>query len=101
MKFLCLDFWLHTARSLALVILLVGYWTAAQPDLVDVWLRVLLIGVFGTYFLFKVLVLMVSLPVHRLPPEDARLRHFFVSDYRKLAIHIAEVLATVIITGLW
>merc|ERR1712217_435496 len=51
--------------------------------------------------MYKLALLTVSLPPHRLPPHNRYVRWFFVSDYRKLAMHIAETFATITILGLW
>lgn len=98
---LCTDFIRQATRSALLVCLLVAYWSASQPDVVpSLALRVLLFFLSGTFFLYKAVLLMVSLPRGRPPPTNW-LRHFFTSDFRSIAVHIAETMAIVVIGALW
>jgi len=96
----CGDFARQVARSATLVGLLVAYWTAAQPGLVFIWIRVLLFAGSGSFFLHKAVVLSVSLPRGHLPPQNC-CRRFYTDDFRLVAMHIAEMMAIVIIAALW
>lgn len=102
----CYDAAHQLLRTVVLVILLVGYQGAAQPDTMaglklPLAIRVLFIALFAVVSLHKVLVLTVSLPPHRPPPANPNIRRFFVTDYRSLALHIAEAFATIMILGFW
>jgi hypothetical protein len=44
-------------------------------------------------------VLLISLPPHRAPPERRVLQRLFTSDTWRLARHVAELLATVLLLG--
>lgn len=107
-RHLCSDFAQQAGRSTLLVGLLVAYWAAAQPDAVTSWqpgplglgIRILLLVVSGTFFCYQAVVLIVSLPRGRPQPENC-FRVFHISDFRLLAVHIAEAIATVVIAGLW
>lgn len=104
-RHLCTDFAQQAGRSTLLVGLLVAYWAAAQPDVVStwqpgIWLRILLLTISGSFFCYKALVLIVSLPRGRPRPQNC-LRIFHIADFRLLAVHIAEAMATVVIAGLW
>jgi hypothetical protein len=98
---LCNDFVRQALRSVMLVGQLVAYWTAAQPDVVPLWLRVLFFSCSGSFFLYKALVLTVSLPRGRLPPDNPIARSLFTGDFRFIAVHIAESMAVIIIAALW
>lgn len=57
--------------------------------------------IFWTVCMYKFAVLAVSLPLHRPPPRDLRMRRFHVSDPQMIAKHVAESLAVVSVLGLW
>jgi len=61
--------------------------------------------VVGTIFcvvcLHKLVVLAVSLPQHRAPPHDLRIRRFHVADPHRLSNHVAESLTILAVLGLW
>jgi len=97
---LCSDCVKQAARSALLVALLVAYWTAAQPGLLELWIRIPLLMCSGVFFLYKAAVLSVSLPRGRLPPENC-CRHFHTDDFRLVAMHIAETMAIILIAALW
>lgn len=103
---LCVDFAQQACRSVVLVGLLVMYWAAAQPDIVvATWqpgipVRVLLLLISGSFFSYKAMVLVVSLPRGHPRPQNC-LRIFHIADFRMLAVHIAEAMATVVIAALW
>eukprot|EP00421_Protoceratium_reticulatum_P001453 CAMPEP_0168368482 /NCGR_PEP_ID=MMETSP0228-20121227/6273_1 /TAXON_ID=133427 /ORGANISM="Protoceratium reticulatum, Strain CCCM 535 (=CCMP 1889)" /LENGTH=667 /DNA_ID=CAMNT_0008381329 /DNA_START=27 /DNA_END=2027 /DNA_ORIENTATION=- len=99
-RHLCDDFARQAVRSGLLVALLIAYWTAAQPGLVPVMVRILLFVLSGTQFLYKATVLSVSLPRGRLPPDNF-LRVCFTGDFKLVAVHIAETMAVLAIAGLW
>jgi len=90
-------------RMIALVVLLVGFQGAAQPGgtRLPPAVRALLITIFSIAALHKVIVLSVSLPPHRPAPQHAKLRWFFVADYRSLAMHLAEACTTVLLLAIW
>jgi len=46
-------------------------------------------------------VLAVSLPQHRAPPHDHRIRMFHVADANDLSNHVAESLTALLVLGLW
>lgn len=87
-------------RSAVLVVMLVAYWTAAQPHLMYVWAKVILFSIVGVYYFHKALVLSVSLPCGSLPPRNC-CHHFFTKDIRHLAVLVTEMAATVFITLVW
>lgn len=78
-------------RAVALVVLLVGYTTAADPKIkMPMVLRVLIVIAFSIAGLYKLLILTVSLPVFRAPPQNRRVRLFFVDDLKQLLVHCFE-----------
>mmetsp|Transcript_48896 Transcript_48896/g.98601 ORF Transcript_48896/g.98601 Transcript_48896/m.98601 type:complete len:680 (+) Transcript_48896:81-2120(+) len=99
-RHVCSGLLLQVARSATLVAFLVAYYTAAQPDLLKLWLRIPLLVFACAFFLHKALVLSVSLPSGRQAPENC-LRHFHTSDFRWVAVHIGETVAIVFIMVLW
>lgn len=94
----------HLARQaihgMVLVSVLVAYWSAAQDDMLALWLRVLLLVVVGAFFIHKLAVLCVSLPMGRLAPEDIT-RYAFTDDMRVVMRHVAESLTAIAISGVW
>jgi len=96
----CSDFARQALRSATLVGWLVMYWGAAQTDSIDLWVRIVLLVGSGSYFTYKLVALTVSLPRGRLRPHGP-LGYFFIGDFRLVAVHIAEAVATVVIAGLW
>mmetsp|Transcript_45110 Transcript_45110/g.144060 ORF Transcript_45110/g.144060 Transcript_45110/m.144060 type:complete len:716 (+) Transcript_45110:777-2924(+) len=101
LKHICGDFFMQCGRSTLLVAMLITYWLGSHPTMVkSVALRVLCILVSGLFFVFKTLVLAVSLPWGRPPPEDCS-RMLFRSDFRTLATMIAEQAAMVVVCCLW
>lgn len=51
------------------------------------------------FLLHTLAVLLISLPPHRAPPERRVLQRLFTSDTWRLARHVAELLATVLLLG--
>lgn len=104
-RHLCSDAAQQLLRTVVLVFLLVGYQGAAEGPTegleMPTSLRVVFITLFTVATLHKVLVLTVSLPPHRPPPDNQNIRRFFISDHRKLAMHIAEAFATITILAFW
>mmetsp|Transcript_49314 Transcript_49314/g.142900 ORF Transcript_49314/g.142900 Transcript_49314/m.142900 type:complete len:409 (+) Transcript_49314:912-2138(+) len=86
-------------RTIALVVLVCGYEAAAEGRVfgLPLGVRVLFIVVFTLFAIHKLALLTVSLPLHRPPPQDPRLRRLFVADYGRLSKHIAEAFATALI----
>lgn len=97
---LCRDLLRQALRSTILVALLVAYWAASQPDVVSSWVRVVFFALSGSFFVYKALVLTLSLPAGREPPAGLAGR-FFQADFRLLVVDVAEAIATVVIAGLW
>jgi hypothetical protein len=82
-------------RSVVLVVLLVLYTSAAddgddKKDAMPLAARIVSVILFSIAGVHKILVITVSLPFHRPPPDRACLRILFVADYRKLLVHIFE-----------
>mmetsp|Transcript_124778 Transcript_124778/g.216389 ORF Transcript_124778/g.216389 Transcript_124778/m.216389 type:complete len:712 (-) Transcript_124778:48-2183(-) len=104
-RHLCYDAMQQLLRTAVLVVLLIGYQSAAAgPEggmPLPMIVRVILIVCFSIVAVHKVVVLTVSLPLHRPPPRRPYLRRFFVSDYRSLAMHIAEAFAAIAILAFW
>ena len=63
-------------------------------------LRILGISAFAVLAVYRLMVLLVSLPPYRLPPENRFLLRFFISEPKLLALHIAEAAATITATRL-
>jgi len=100
MRYVCRDAAIKAIRTIVLVILLILYLDVAQPG-TSLRIRVAVISIFGSVALYKLVVLTVSLPPHRPPPRNPRVRYFFINDYKQLALHIAETFAAIIILFVW
>lgn len=99
--YLCLDFLRQAVRTTILITLLVCYWAAAQPEVIEALpTRIALLTLSGGFFLYKALVLAVSMPRGRPPPTGVD-RFLFTADFRSLAVILAELLAIVLISVLW
>eukprot|EP00418_Pyrodinium_bahamense_P011383 CAMPEP_0179127260 /NCGR_PEP_ID=MMETSP0796-20121207/60279_1 /TAXON_ID=73915 /ORGANISM="Pyrodinium bahamense, Strain pbaha01" /LENGTH=515 /DNA_ID=CAMNT_0020826047 /DNA_START=370 /DNA_END=1917 /DNA_ORIENTATION=- len=90
-------------RSVALVFLLMGFQDASQgtKSSMPFVVRTAFAALFWVICSVKFAVLVLSLPLHRAPPRNPRLRRLHVSDPQKLAKHVAESLAVVSVLGLW
>jgi len=88
-----------------LVILLYVYQVAATDPTksgVPLWARILMITVFWSAVIHKLLILVISLPTTQQPPPASFLtRWFHEADSQKLGTHIAEAVAGVMILAMW
>eukprot|EP00927_Polykrikos_kofoidii_P004610 TRINITY_DN11826_c0_g1_i1.p1 TRINITY_DN11826_c0_g1~~TRINITY_DN11826_c0_g1_i1.p1 ORF type:complete len:640 (+),score=62.94 TRINITY_DN11826_c0_g1_i1:285-1922(+) len=87
-------------RSLFRVGIVLVYWTAAQPDILPLPLRIALLVPCCGMFLYDTFVLAVSLP-RGTPCPNNRLRAFHTSDFRKLAMHTADTITRVVLSCFW
>eukprot|EP00931_Biecheleriopsis_adriatica_P042331 TRINITY_DN24123_c0_g1_i1.p1 TRINITY_DN24123_c0_g1~~TRINITY_DN24123_c0_g1_i1.p1 ORF type:complete len:623 (-),score=79.12 TRINITY_DN24123_c0_g1_i1:87-1907(-) len=106
----CAEAGMQLIRTLVLVGVLMGYQAAAlskEASLkalgfqIPMYARVILLVGFAAVALHKIVVLMVSLPPHRLPPQNLTLQRVFVGDFKLLAMHIAEAFAACIVLTFW
>lgn len=95
-RHLCHGVFANLLRVMLMALLLVGFEVATSGQGLLLPIRILLISVFAVAYIRKLILLTVSLPPHRPPPESACLRFFFVEDPRQLAMHLAEVSAAVV-----
>lgn len=102
---LCYDGAKSFLRSMVLVTLLMGYMACADDghdgNGPPVALRIITVSVFGLVTLHKVLILAVSLPAHRPPPDNMCVRRFFISDMQQIAMHVAEAFAAFVVLSMW
>ncbi|CAJ1357036.1 unnamed protein product [Effrenium voratum] len=96
----CQDMGSRCLRTVLLVFMLLAYQVCAMDDNLLLPLRVGFFTFFGLLFVYRVLVLLVSLPAHRLPPAQPLVR-FFVSEPTQLALHIAEAFTTLLVMTTW
>lgn len=103
LRHVCCDAFQQLVRTIVLVVMLVAYQDASLGDESGLPLvpRIGIIVGFGLACACKVIVLTVSLPPHRPPPQNRWLRAFFTADYRSLAMHIAEAVATTSVLSFW
>lgn len=100
-KHMCIDFLWQAARGSFLVVLLVCYWAAAQPAVIkSLPARIVLLTVSGSFFLYKSLVLTVSMPCGRPPPAGPE-RFLFTADFQSLIVMVTELLMIVVISTFW
>jgi len=72
----------------------------AEQRMVQVAIRVVLLTCSGVFFAHKTLVLSLSIPRWRTPPAGVW-RHFYIADFKQVAVHIAEAAASIFIAALW
>lgn len=90
---------MNCGRTILLVLALLTYQECAMDPKLLMPLRIVGMALFGVLLLYRLLVLMVSLPPHREAPEQRCLQRLFVGDPNELAKHLAEGAAAVIATG--
>lgn len=104
---LCADGWKVVIRATLFVLVIVGFFFgAASPDeastlAIPVWVRVVLVTVFAVWFLRKLCVLSVSLPLAQQAPANQYLRRFFTADIKQIALHSYEVTFSVTMVCVW
>jgi len=109
LRHMAVDALKQIVRTVVIVVALVCYLISAipyDPDGSKVKLpmvvRVVLISLFFVASLYKVALIAISVPPHRPPPRSACLRrYFFVSDFKSLVMHWAEVFSSVVILTFW
>jgi len=97
------SFMKRVAHSALLAMLLLGFQDSCRgPEGAMPRPARLVVGtIFCVVCLHKLVVLAVSLPQHRAPPHDLRIRRFHVADPHRLSNHVAESLTILAVLGLW
>lgn len=93
----------QVCRSAMLIVMLMAFQDSLQGPEASLppLCKIGVVAVFSAAWIYKCCLLMASLPLHRPPPRDPRLRRFYVADSQSLARHLAESLATLVVLTLW
>lgn len=97
------DFSSQLTRSAMLVSMLMGFQdcTVGNAAALPMLARLAFMAVFCLMIMHRFGVLAASLPMHRPPPRDPRVRRLYTNDPHSLARHSAEALTTTCVLGAW
>lgn len=97
------DFSSQLTRSAMLVTMLMGFQdcTVGNAAALPMLGRIAFMVAFCLMIMQRFGVLAASLPMHRPPPRDPRVRRLYTNDPHSLARHSAEALTTTCVLGVW
>eukprot|EP00930_Biecheleria_cincta_P001081 TRINITY_DN102243_c0_g1_i1.p1 TRINITY_DN102243_c0_g1~~TRINITY_DN102243_c0_g1_i1.p1 ORF type:complete len:599 (-),score=61.22 TRINITY_DN102243_c0_g1_i1:143-1939(-) len=97
------DFSSQLTRSAMLVSMLMGFQdcTVGNAAALPMLARIAFMFAFCLMIMHRFGVLAASLPMHRPPPRDPRMRRLYTNDPHSLARNSAEALTTTCVLGVW